>query len=143
MADLPVQPDPPPAAKAPDLHTSRLQLLWDVLLFQFKLIFDGLRDLLLSPISMVAAVMGLVAGGDDPYQYFRKLLRLGRRSEAFINLFGGHRRGTSDEFIDPLRERVFTEATSNPWLSRAGTRLNEHLDNVQTNRRSPPPGPDN
>ena len=123
---------PPPR---PDVHTSRLQLVWEVLLFQFKLAFDGLRDLLLSPVSIATAVLGLIAGGDDPRRYFRRLLVLGRRSERWINLFGHHGRpGTSDELVESLRERVFTEATSNPWLSRAGTRLNETLDSVNTER---------
>jgi hypothetical protein len=59
-----------------DAHVSRLQLLWDVTLFQFKLLFDGLRDLLLSPLSIISAVIGLVAGGEEPDRYFKQLLRL-------------------------------------------------------------------
>ena len=61
-----------------DRDKSRLQLLLDVFVFQFKLAADGLRDVLLSPLSMIAAIMGLIAGGDDPYRYFRDLLRFGR-----------------------------------------------------------------
>jgi hypothetical protein len=118
-----------------DLNDSRLQLIWDVLLFQAKLVADGLRDVLLSPLSIVAGILGLVAGGDDPHQYFRRLLRLGRRSEVWINLFGRHRRGTSDAMIDPLRERVFEEARDNPWLNRAGTELNARLDRVNAPSR--------
>lgn len=122
--------DPP----APDVHASRLQLIWDVALFQVKLVADGLRDLLLSPLTIVAGILGLVSGGDDPHRYFHRVLRLGRRSEAWINLFGRHRRGTSDELVDPLRERVFAEARSRPWLNQAGTRLNERLDQVNAGR---------
>jgi hypothetical protein len=134
--------DPSPPSGDPistDVHTSRLQLLWDVVVFQFKLLFDGVRDLLLSPLSILAAIFGMLAGGDDPQQYFRRLLRLGRRTEVWLNLFGHHRHeGTSDRMIDPLRERVFTEAKQNPWISRAGNRLNEQLDNV--NRQKPGDG---
>ncbi len=139
--------EPDPKLDAPgdasDVHSSRLQLIWDVVLFQFKLAFDGLRDLLLSPISIATGIMGLVAGGDDPHQYFRRLLRFGRRSEAFINLFGGHRQGTSDELVDGLRDRVFTEAQGNPWLNRAGTRLNEKLDSVNARGGVPRDGDGN
>ncbi len=130
--------DSAPDPEAPELqrhHTSRLQLVWDVLVFQFKLAFDGLRDLLLSPLSIIAAVMGLLAGGDDPYRYFRRLLRFGRRSELWINLFGHRRRGgTSDDVVEPLRERVFEEARSNPWLSQAGAHLNRRLDAMNASR---------
>ena len=135
MAD-PDQAEPSEETGRSPVHTSRLQLIWDVIVFQFKLAADGLRDLLLSPLSIIAAVMGLVAGGDDPRQYFRRLLRLGRRSEVWINLFGRHRgHGTSDEMVDSLRERVFTEAATNPWLNRAGTRINESLDRANARRR--------
>ena len=65
--------DPEP----PGAYVSRLQLLWDVTIFQFKLLFDGSRDLLLSPLSIISAVIGLLAGGDEPDRYFRQLLRLG------------------------------------------------------------------
>lgn len=126
----------------PELHTTRLQLVWDVVLFQFKLAADGLRDLLLSPVSIAAGLFGLIAGGDDPHRYFHRLLRFGRRSEGWINLFGGHGQGTSDELVDGLRQRVFTEATTNPWLRAAGTHLNERLDSARPPAERPPPDND-
>jgi hypothetical protein len=130
------EPPAPPSDPGPDVHNSRLQLVWDVTVFQFKLVFDGVRDVLLVPLSLIAGVLGLLFGGDDPHRYFRRLLRLGRRTEIWLNLFGYRRhKGTSDEMIDPLRERVFSEARNNPWLSRAGTRLNQTLDGV--NRPKP------
>ncbi|MEQ8783475.1 MAG: hypothetical protein RIE06_27750 [Roseibium album] len=132
------EPEPDPQfdspADTPDVHSSRLALIWDVIVFQFKLAFDGLRDVLLSPVSIVAGIMGLVAGGDDPHQYFRRVMRLGRRSEAWINLFGAHRHGTSDALVDSLREKVATQAQGKPWIQQAGTRLNETLDNVNAAR---------
>ena len=129
--------DAPSEEEEHDVHASRLQLVWDVLLFQAKLVADGLRDLLLSPISIIAGILGLIAGGDDPHQYFRRLLRLGRRTEVWINLFGRHRRGTSDAMIDPLRERVFEQARENPWVNRAGSELNARLDRVNAPPRRP------
>ena len=41
------------------VEVSRLQLLWDVLVFQFKLVADGLRDVLLSPVSTAVATSSL------------------------------------------------------------------------------------
>jgi hypothetical protein len=115
-----------------DDHNSRLHLVWDVTVFQFKLAADGLRDLLLSsPLSIIAAILGLVRGGDAPDRYFRSLQRLGRRTDLWINLFGTHSRaGTSDELIRPLKDRVMSEAQANPILRKAGTRISKTLDGV-------------
>jgi len=98
-----------------------------------KLLVDGLRDLLLSPLSILAAVIGLVLGGDRPDQYFRRVVRFGLRTEKWINLFGEHGGpGTADHLVDPLRSRVIDEARANPWLSKAGTKLNRQLDGVNS-----------
>ena len=107
-------------------HESRLQLVWDVVIFHFKLAADGVRDILLSPISIISAIAGLVAGGDEPDRYFKKVLRLGRRSELWLNLFGHHRRGsTSDDLVKPLQQRVFSQAQTHPWLSKANRTLDD------------------
>ncbi len=112
------EPEAPPP---PAVHTARLQLVWDVVMFQIKLLADGIRDLVLSPMIIVAGVLGLLAGGDDPHRYFRRVLRFGRRTELWINLFGHRRSGTSDALVDPLRERMFSEAAANPGsVVRAG-----------------------
>jgi hypothetical protein len=114
-------------------HLSRLQLLTDVVVFQAKLLIDGLRDVLLSPLSIVAAVVGLLTGGDEPQRYFQKVIRFGRRTEVWINLFGEHDGpGTSDHLVDPLRSKVIDQAQANPWISRAGTHLNRQLDEVNS-----------
>ncbi len=129
--------DPDPRRQASEFSDgehrdkSRLRLVLDVFVFQFKLAADGLRDVLLSPLSIIAAVMGLVAGGDDPYRYFRDLLRFGRRTEVWINLFGYRRHaGTSDDLIHPIKEKVMSEVQSNPWISKAGGELNRTLDTM-------------
>jgi hypothetical protein len=127
------EPDDAADATRPqsDPHLSRLQMLSDVLLFQLKLVVDGLRDLLLSPISIGAALLGLLAGGTHPDRYFQRVLHFGRRTEKWINLFGEHDGpGTSDHLVDPLRARVIEEARGNPWLSKTGTRINKQLDGV-------------
>jgi len=114
-------------------HLSRLQLLTDVVVFQAKLLVDSLRDVLLSPLSIVAAVVGLLTGGDQPERYFQKVIRFGRRTEVWINLFGEHDGpGTSDHLVDPLRSKVIDQAQANPWISRAGTHLNRQLDEVNS-----------
>ena len=58
---------------------------------QIKLLADGMRDAMLIPISLVAAIVGLLRGGDEPEREFRRVIKLGLRSERWINLFGHHR----------------------------------------------------
>lgn len=65
----------------------RGQLLRRLVVFQIKLGLDGLRDLLLSPASIVAVLIGMVAGGPRPDHLFRRLLAFGHRSDEWIDLF--------------------------------------------------------
>ena len=139
--DEPIDSGNDPSDVTDSRESSRLQMVLDVLVFQFKLAADGLRDVLLVPLSLLSGLLGLIAGGDDPYRYYRKLLRFGRRTEIWINLFGQRKHGgTSDELIAPLKHRVVTEAQTNPLFSRAGAGLNRTLDNVEGKIRSTNPG---
>jgi hypothetical protein len=60
----------------------------DVVVFQFKLLADGFRDMLLIPASLVAGLVGLIFYRDRPEYPFHTVLGLGKRSEHWINLFG-------------------------------------------------------
>ncbi len=77
----------PSGAASADAPT-RWELIRDLAVFQLKLVIDALRDVVLSPISLGAAVVDLVRGGERPGHYFYRVLLTGRRSEAWINLFG-------------------------------------------------------
>lgn len=117
--------------QADDTQISRLRLILDVLIFQLKLTVDGLRDVLLVPVSLVAGLMGLLAGGKDPARFYNEVLGFGRKTEEWINLFGYRdRSGTSDELVDPIRDTVMREARENPLLRAAGDTFNRSLDKV-------------
>ncbi len=58
---------------------------------QVKLLVDGFRDAVLIPVSLIAALIGLLRGGDKPDREYRRVIKLGRRSERWINLFGQQR----------------------------------------------------
>jgi hypothetical protein len=66
----------------------RFHMIRDVAVFQVKLLADGFRDLLLVPMSLAAALISLLKKGPKPGTEFYDLLRLGRQSEHWINLFG-------------------------------------------------------
>ena len=70
-------------------------LVRESLVFQLKLLADGLRDFVLVPISFAATVFGLLRSAENPELEFRRVIDLGRRSEQWINLFGHQ---------DPLEE---------------------------------------
>ena len=95
--------------------TDRRVLVRDIAVLQVKLVVDGLRDFILVPISLVAGIISLVKSGDEPATEFYDLLKMGRRSERWINLFGAAERvrgPASDddqlmpEDIDALVSRV-------------------------------------
>ena len=89
----------------------REQLLRDAFILQLKLLADGFRDALLIPISLVAAVVGLVRGGADCDVEFRRVIELGRRSERWINLFGEQEPLTTESpvgSIDRMLDQVET-----------------------------------
>lgn len=59
-------------------------------ILQLKLLADGARDAILIPVSILAALIGLLRGGKDCDREFSRVINLGRRSERWINLFGHH-----------------------------------------------------
>lgn len=67
---------------------TRWELIRDILVLQLKLAVDALRDLVVSPVSLVAGVVDLLTGGERPGHYFYSVLVAGRRTEQLINLFG-------------------------------------------------------
>ena len=75
--------------KKVDTHY-RGALIREAVIFQLKLLADGFRDLMLLPISLIATLVGVVRGGDEPDREFRQVIELGRQSEQWINLFGQH-----------------------------------------------------
>ena len=61
-----------------------------LLVFQLKLYIDALRDLLMSPLSVVVFIIDAVQGNRGDDSLFQALLKFGRRTEKAINLFDQH-----------------------------------------------------
>ena len=115
---------------------SRLALFKEAVIFQLKLAADGLRDLVLVPISMIAALFGLIRGGDYPEKEFRDVIELGRRTERWINLFGTHEPEPGQEpSLDQLLERaesvVREQAKKGGITESASHAIERALDAVQ------------
>ena len=90
------------------MPTDRRTLVRDIAILQVKLVVDGLRDFILVPVSLVAGIVSLVKSGDEPATEFYDLLKMGRRSERWINLFGAAERvhGPANEDEQLLPEDI-------------------------------------
>ena len=97
-------------------RSPRIELVREAAVLQIKLLVDGLRDAVLVPISLLATLIGLLRGGADCDREFRRVIKLGRRSERWINLFGHqrplpgqHGAGSMDSVLDQVESAVKTQ----------------------------------
>lgn len=95
-----------------DRRHSRWSLIRRLLVFQLKLFADGLRDLVLSPLSFVVTGISLIFGGRNPHGAFDRLMRAGHITDNWIDLFGEHAkqgdRPSLERMIDEV-ERALRE----------------------------------
>lgn len=109
-------------------------LFRDLAFFQLKLALDGLRDILLSPISIGAALWGAVSRHDNPGYFFYRLLELGHKSDAWINLFGAvdsqHRyyeQRFTDEYLRKIETMIKSEYEKGGLLKDVKERIDTLL----------------
>lgn len=81
-----------PALLDADHKERRWRLVRDLAVFQAKLVVDGLKDLVLSPVSLVAALVGLLLDRREPGRSFYAVLRWGHGFDRWVNLFGASQR---------------------------------------------------
>lgn len=123
-------------------NTSRSKLIGRVILFQFKLAADGIRDLLLSPLSIVAGILGILFSSNDPHYFLNRLLRVGRQSDDWINLFDTktHRTSTTtNDTLDGLAHR-FEEILRNDYeanglTAKTAQKLKDLINDIHSRQR--------
>lgn len=124
------------------VNTSRSQLVYRVILFQFKLAADGIRDLLLSPLSIIAGILGILFSSNDPHYYLNKLLKTGQASDRWINLFDAEhprKRTNSRDTLDGLARR-FEEAVRKDYerngvSAKAAKKFEDVLKDIKSRHR--------
>ncbi len=124
-------------------YPSRWQLLRDVLAFQFKLALDGLRDVLLSPISITAALIGVFTNKDNPGKHFYRLMELGHDSDRWINLFSAYDDETtpsSDDLVRRAESMVKHEYNKGGVVTNLKNQTDHVLDGIQSKRYRDPGG---
>lgn len=66
---------------------SKAVLLRDLVIFQIKLVMDGMKDLVLMPLTIGAAAIDIVFPGRRPGHRFYLVMALGERFDRWLNLF--------------------------------------------------------
>lgn len=99
-------------------YPSRWQIVRDVSMFQLKLFLDGLKDVVLSPLSLVAALLGILGMSRHSRRALYTVMRMGRRYDDWVDLYGradpdkrlgtGERAGKLDDYVD-LAEKVVND----------------------------------
>jgi hypothetical protein len=69
-------------------NANRWSLIRDAFFFQLKLALDAIRDLLLSPASIICVVIDIFSGKNSHQSYFYRLMSFGQKSDQWLNLFG-------------------------------------------------------
>ncbi len=134
---------------------ARMDVIRDIAVFQVKLVTDGFKDLLLSPLSLLAGIVGVLLGGKNPGAQFYRLLRFGQRAENWIGLFSAaypkhnsqqgpnpestptghdapgieqheHTAGDFDALVDRLQSSLLDPATR----SRLSEQSKKHLETI-------------
>ena len=126
----------------------RWTLIRDVAVLQVKLVVDGLRDLVLVPLSLIAGIVSLMSGEKGvPGTQFYRLLAVGKQSERWINLFGAMRNAPPDleqpmpfpdsdmdEIVGKIEAFVVNEEKRGGMTAQARKRFDKAIDAMQKKR---------
>lgn len=63
-------------------------VLRDLVIFQAKLMLDGVKDLVLSPLAILAAAADMIWPGEHTGHRFYGVVIIGERFDRWLNLFG-------------------------------------------------------
>ena len=81
-------------------NTDRWSLIRDTFFFQLKLALDAVRDLLLSPASIICVFIDIFSGKSSQQSYFYRLMSFGHKTDKWLNLFGAGVDNTENVEID-------------------------------------------
>ena len=137
MNEMPEAQEGPPGCRT---------LIRDVAVLQVKLVVDGLRDLILVPLSLAAGIVSLASGEKGvPGTQFYRLLGVGKQSELWINLFGAMKNAPPDlehpmpfpdmdEIFGKIEEFVVDEEKRGGMTAQARERFDKAIDAMQKKR---------
>jgi hypothetical protein len=91
------------------LPSNRWGMFKKLIIFQVKLALDAVRDLFLSPISFIFALIDIINNKTDEHSYFHKLMFLGGKTDVWLNLFSQHDSETKTDSNKVSKSEVSTE----------------------------------
>ncbi len=108
---------------------SRWTLIRDMLIFQAKLAMDAIRDLLLSPVSIICGLVDIFKGHSLSNSYFHRLMALGQKSDSWLNLFGNHKDNESTESLKVIdNQQAKAEVSVDQLFSQVESLLKDQHD---------------
>ncbi len=149
MASPPALPEPgPDRGPESDERVHRWILIRDLLVFSAKAAIEALRDIVLIPVAFLVGIGGLLLRRSDPERPFHDMLRLGRRFDDWLNLFGGvreerERPETVDGLFDRVEAVVLEQHERGGITTSAKQTIDRALDRIQRSvagekKRKPP-----
>lgn len=136
--------------ESPDFPTrpTRWQLIRDIVSLQVKLLVDGFRDFLLVPVSLVAGAISLLRPGTGAGTEFYSLLKLGRKSDHWIDLFSAARRieadgsaaDTGDAAVDDMIARLESFVVKEYQDGEVTRQAREHIEQMLNSLKGKKPG---
>lgn len=121
--------------KQPD-KADRASLIKQAFVFQIKLGLDAMRDLLLSPVSIVAVIIDVLVGHNRQQSLFLRLLHYGRLSDHWINLFEvqypdkKHRSDSVDHWLAQAETIIKQQQNDGKMSSTTKEKLEQTLSNI-------------
>ncbi|MFT4927807.1 MAG: hypothetical protein ACI8WB_003921 [Phenylobacterium sp.] len=120
-------------------HASRWPLIKQAMIFQLKLGLDALRDLLLSPVSIVAVIIDVLLRHDRKDSLFLRLMKYGRLSDHWINLFDTkelhdkHTNKSVDYWLGQVEQAVKTQKNGGEINQSHKEKLEQLLTSINSN----------
>ncbi len=131
-------------------RTARWGLARDVVVLQLKLVLEGVRDVVLGPLGLIAGLVGVATDSERPARLFRGVLRGGLRFDDWLNLYGAleNRRArdpdeptlppktSADDWLDRIEQAVVDQYEKGGLTRAAKDRIDRLLDAAQGKQSS-------
>jgi hypothetical protein len=135
----------PENAASPSLELDvRTKFLRDAVVFQGKLVVDGLLDVILFPVAAIAIGIDLIKRDEPPGRHFYDVVHFGRQTEQWINLFEAADRAPEtdqprpkidapslDEFVNKFEQKLKAEHEKGDISASAKQAFEQMLDAVK------------